>query len=218
MKSMINLSILLAGLVCIAGCDSSSSTPADAGVDLGMTDQAVGLDGVVDDGTKADSAAGDAKVVDAKAKLDSAPKDATLKPDVKVNPGALTAKIVKASAWANLMPIVAPDPTRASVEIELKNTSGSDVTGIKVQNAELQSLASPPASHPLTMVTTMSSFTGVIKAGQTKTVGFAHQTSTNKVPVPFKCGSQIKMLLEVVYDGGKIGPLEQNPVSFQCTY
>jgi hypothetical protein len=120
--------------------------------------------------------------------------------------------------WANLMPIVAPDPTHANVKMSFTNQGTSDVTGVKLINAALTAYNSPTSkAHPL-VLQPASGFTGVVPAGQTQQADFTHTPSTTQTPVPFPCGTQVQVRTEVSSSAGALGPLLSKPVTFDCAY
>jgi hypothetical protein len=131
-------------------------------------------------------------------------------------PAALKVSIVKAYAWANLMPVVPPDPTRATMTVRFTNSGSTTIGGIKLQEAAIVGASGSPV-HPLTMKST-SPFGGQVEAGASASVDYRSVASTKSTPVPFKCDAGVKLRIRVAYSGGSVGPVESAQISFKCTH
>lgn len=143
--------------------------------------------------------------------LDAGPADATWTAPLQI-------KVVKLTAWADLMPMVPNDPTFSWLTLELSNNGATELTGIKLSSCAF--LPHPTGSAQATSYkpSTSSSFNGSLPGGLSTQVAFHKVQQFNKTPLPTACGSQLRVQFTVDSSAGAIGPLYAGPIAFKCVY
>lgn len=152
---------------------------------------------------------------------DASPADGKARPVVDVarldsGSSALQVAILKATAWANLMPEVKPDPTHATMTVRYTNGGTAALGGIQLRDPALVGASGTPV-HPLEMKST-GLFGGQLQAGASATVDYYNIPSATKTPVPVKCGAPIKLRTRASFTGGVTGSVESSTVLFACGY
>ena len=139
----------------------------------------------------------------------------SLAPAAAGGPPGLTVTVAKAAAWANLMPVVPPDPTYASLRVALVNGGEARVSGVLLLDGALEGPGG--VTHPL-MLKPQSGDEVVVPAGQTATVEFVHRPGSEPTPVPFGCGAKVRIRARITTGQGEVGPLVTDEFSFVCAY
>ncbi|MCA9669127.1 MAG: hypothetical protein KC503_26205 [Myxococcales bacterium] len=169
-------------------------------------------DGTPSDGTSSEASAGDGPTGDGgstDSSVDSGSADTNAAKDFK-------AKINDVYAWANLQPVVAPDPTHTTVTLELKNNGSAAVSNIAIQSAVLTSTNTPSKTHTLSGLAPIGGFNGTLAAGSTVTVQYKNTPSSQQTPVAFTCNEKVDLALVVSSSDGYVS-LSAN-TTFNCVY
>jgi hypothetical protein len=218
MRNRLGAFFLCGGLcLALAACDDEGTSPSDSGA----PDQLV-ADGLVADGPVADGPVGEGGTTDGPLAdgqpTDQAVVDGLPPPDGPVAdaaPVSLQVVFDKVDVWANLMPIVPPDPTHVNLTLSFTNNGTQQISGIQLIDSAIQPVPTG-TQQPIDLVPT-GSFNGKVPAGQTVTVDFNKVQKSSSTPYP-TCGSTVKIGTTVSYTGGKLGPLWSGDAPFTCAY
>jgi len=139
--------------------------------------------------------------------------DLSLLGSPRASSGSVSAELSEAGAGANLMPVVRPDPTVASLTLTLTNAGSEDIARVTLVDAFIEGTGG--TKHPLSMKPRWGG-TVSVAAGQTITAQFVHQVTEEKTPVPFPCRDKVQIRTRVAFDQTEIGPLTSARFSFEC--
>jgi hypothetical protein len=217
----------------VACSDDSGASGTDKGpqADTLAADGQAGSDGSSTDGPISDGAApndttpteggpqptegGPTPVDSAPTPVDSAtPLDAGGPTQDASGPSSLQVTIDKVSVWANLMPIVPPDPTHVTLALSLTNTGKQPVKNVTLTNAAIVAVKGSKAT-PIQLVA-QPGFSGNVPGGQTVQATFSKVLGTSATPLPAKCGDNVEVGFTVAFSGGQVGPLTSSAVPFTC--
>lgn len=226
--------LTVSGAALSLGACSDDATTTDSGAtDMSRRDgpaadtraaDGPGGDARAGDGLAADSASPDAR------RSDGAPADQSAR-DGNADQGArdgggggdasgsssLTARIDAVYAWANLQPIVAPDPTHATITLELKNSGSGAISAIAISAAEIASTKAPLKTHTLAAMKPIVAWNGTLAAGATVSIQFQNTPSGVQTPVAFGCNDKVELSMTLTSSSGAVGPLKKT-TTFNCVY
>jgi len=198
----------------LAACDDEGTSPTDSGAPDQLVADGLVADGPVGEGVTTDGPTPDQQSTD-QAVVDGLPPTPD-GPVADAAPASLQVKFDKVEVWANLMPMVPPDPTHVNLTLSFTNSGTQQVSGLQLIDSVIQPV--PTGTAQAIDLTPTTSFNGKVPAGQTVTVDFSKVQKSTSTPQPTTCGAMVKVGTTVSTDSGKVGPLWSGDAAFTCAY
>ena len=129
------------------------------------------------------------------------------------------ARVLSASAHADLMPAVRPDFADAEVTLQLQNKGSAAVAGIKIAEGGVYIVPGKAAKVIDMKWKPQGSFSGSLAPGQTSKVlfeGTSYQPPGRSAMVP--CGKQVQVRLKVAQDKGAAVWASSTAFKLQCSH